>query len=381
MTLIGKIKSKAGNYFKKWKEGIQDFAYLNKISHTNERSLLIIKIDSIGDYIIFRNFLKGIRKSAKFRNHRITLLGNIWYKEIAERFDKDSIDEFIWVDLHRLKEPQNFNLLVKRIFRQGFEHAVSPNYSPAAEDVKLLGRSGARFKYMQKGDTINVSEDIKKKYQTGMSVIDIGSRHDFEFYRYTSFLERFLEEDVLTKDSVLELPVNEDKKIIICPGANSVLRMWPAKNFAKLIEYISAEHASHSFILIGSPNEKQLGEEILLCCNNKNVLNKIGKLNPEQVAEEIAGAALVITNDTGPYHISMALRKKTVCISNGNNYGRFTPYPSQFRRNSVTVISEKLEQMIQDPAWVIKLQSEVSREKISDISVDKVYKTVKELMS
>lgn len=380
MTLIQKINNKTGAYFRKISERWQDFIYSNKISHKKGKSLLIIKIDSIGDYILFRNFINEIKRSTKFRNHHITLLGNVWYKEIAEKFDGQNIDEFIWADLHKLKDSGQFNALVKQIYSGGYEYAVSPNYSPSVEDLKLLWRSGARFKYAQAGDLLNISIKDKEKYQSGSTLVDIGRRYDFEFYRYAAFFKIFLEEPVIVQDSVLELAVSENKKVIICPGANSVLRMWPAKNFAELIERINSVNPAYTYILIGSPNEIQIGEEIVNFCSYKSIINQIGKLNPEMLTREIATADIVITNDTGPYHIAMALRKKTICISNGNNYGRFTPYPPEFRRNSITVLSDKVEQLMRDPAMVVKFQSEVSKEKISDITVAKVYTALNELM-
>ncbi len=52
----------------------------HKIPPSN--SLLIVRLDAIGDYILFRNFLKVIRNSEKFNNYTITLCGNTLWKDI-----------------------------------------------------------------------------------------------------------------------------------------------------------------------------------------------------------------------------------------------------------------------------------------------------------
>jgi hypothetical protein len=77
----------------------------------------------------------------------------------------------------------------------------------------------------------------------------------------------------------------------------------------------------------------------------------------------------------------MALNKKTVCISNGNNYGRFTPYPAELAKNAVTVVSDKIEKLMTDQANVRLFQSRVSEEKMSEIPVEKVFNAVKKLLS
>ena len=62
------------------------------------KSLILIRLDAIGDYILFRNFIKILKKSEKYKGYRITLVGNIVWKSISEKFDNKYIDENIWID-------------------------------------------------------------------------------------------------------------------------------------------------------------------------------------------------------------------------------------------------------------------------------------------
>jgi hypothetical protein len=59
------------------------------------KELLIVKTDAIGDYILFRNLLPYIRNSKRFQGYKIVLLGNVIWKDLAEFYDKDFVDEFI----------------------------------------------------------------------------------------------------------------------------------------------------------------------------------------------------------------------------------------------------------------------------------------------
>ena len=49
-------------------------------------TLLIIKTDAIGDYILFRNFLSEVRNLSLYKNYKIILCGNELWKDIALHF-------------------------------------------------------------------------------------------------------------------------------------------------------------------------------------------------------------------------------------------------------------------------------------------------------
>src|ERR1700749_49017 len=68
----------------------------------DNKTLLIIKNDLIGDYILFRNFLPYIKQSTKYQDHKIILIGNIAWKNIAETLDAEYYDEMIWVSFDKL---------------------------------------------------------------------------------------------------------------------------------------------------------------------------------------------------------------------------------------------------------------------------------------
>ena len=54
-------------------------------------SLLLIRIDAIGDYILFRNYIEVLKNSAKYKDYKITLVGNIAWKSIAEELDSATL--------------------------------------------------------------------------------------------------------------------------------------------------------------------------------------------------------------------------------------------------------------------------------------------------
>lgn len=118
-------------------------------------TLLLVRLDAIGDYILFRNYLKIIRASEKYKNYKITLLGNIIWKEIALTFDKDVIDEFIWLD--RKKFYRNllykYNLL-NQLYKSGFETIIEATHSrEILYGDMIVGAAKAKNSFGSKGSS------------------------------------------------------------------------------------------------------------------------------------------------------------------------------------------------------------------------------------
>src|SRR6185295_16195827 len=91
---------------------------------TKKNTLLVVRIDSIGDYILFRNFIQELKNSEKFRNYKITLCGNTWWKDLAEKLDADYIDAFMWVDYAKMTEDTYRFNLYKKIFLSRFHTVI-----------------------------------------------------------------------------------------------------------------------------------------------------------------------------------------------------------------------------------------------------------------
>ena len=107
------------HFFKALTYLISDRIFLSKLNYKiKANTLLIVKLDAIGDYLLFRNFLEDIRKSKKFANYHITLCGNIIWEELAETFDKSFVDEFIWIDKKKLTNEKSYRKSILQKIKQ-----------------------------------------------------------------------------------------------------------------------------------------------------------------------------------------------------------------------------------------------------------------------
>jgi ADP-heptose:LPS heptosyltransferase len=119
--------------------------------------------------------------------------------------------------------------------------------------------------------------------------------------------------------------------IVINPNASDlrIERRWPAEKFVEFIRLFRQKYPEKIILLIGAGNEKkwvghihsQLDEQL-----TQGVFNTAGLFSLNELFALIAGSELVITNDTGPMHISFAFERPTVSL--------FGPAsPSQYGQN------------------------------------------------
>ena len=68
------------------------------------------------------------------------------------------------------------------------------------------------------------------------------------------------------------------------------------------------------------------------------VIDLIGKTSLEQLLDLINHAQLVVSNDTGPAHLSIALGAPTLVVIGGGHFGCFVPYPEEVRPDNARFV-------------------------------------------
>lgn len=120
--------------------------------------------------------------------------------------------------------------------------------------------------------------------------------------------------------------------IIVNPNASDlrIERRWPAENFIELIKQLRIRFPEKNILLIGAPAEANWVEGIYGKFDSavkEKVFNTAGKLTLYELFALISSCELMITNDTGPMHISFAFSRPTIAL--------FGPAsPSQYGQNS-----------------------------------------------
>jgi ADP-heptose:LPS heptosyltransferase len=295
-----------------------------------KNTLLILKTDAIGDYVLFRDFLADIRRSEKFKNYHITLCGNELWKDLSLEFDKDLVDDFIWIQPLKLHEKAYRNGIIKTLYKRGFERAWYPCYSRTAESDELMLCSGALHTVTFAGDHRNINPARKKNNDRRYhQLIEIKEPLEHDYFRYCDFFESCLGASLAVgKPKLLSKSQAGSGKVVICPGAGVEWRCWPVEHFHQLALYTRNNYGtSYSFHICGSARESALASQMQAMQPAISYTDHCGKLSLAQFAKLLSEADLVIANDSGPLHLAAACGTNVLGLSNGNNYGRFVPYP------------------------------------------------------
>ena len=95
-------------------------------------------------------------------------------------------------------------------------------------------------------------------------------------------------------------------------GASTVSRMWFSDKWVDLGKKLLLKYPNSIIILTGAPNEVKLTNQVEEGINNSRVFNLAGKFQLGSAAALIGTLDLLITPDTGPLHIAIALKVPTI---------------------------------------------------------------------
>jgi ADP-heptose:LPS heptosyltransferase len=110
--------------------------------------------------------------------------------------------------------------------------------------------------------------------------------------------------------------LRSQKYIIINPNASDlrIERRWPKQHFVNVINSLHVSN-EYKLVLIGDKTETAYVQEMMDEIRHPElILNTAGRLNLYELIDLIAGATLMLTNDTGPMHIALASGVKTISL-------------------------------------------------------------------
>jgi heptosyltransferase-2 len=112
--------------------------------------------------------------------------------------------------------------------------------------------------------------------------------------------------------------LNDRPLVALCPGStNSRAKRWPAERFAALADHLMGK-ARVNVALIGAREELDVTGEVLAKMRRRPVV-LTGETDLAGTVAVLSVADLLVTNDTGPAHISAALERPTLVIFGPTN--------------------------------------------------------------
>jgi heptosyltransferase-2 len=112
--------------------------------------------------------------------------------------------------------------------------------------------------------------------------------------------------------------LNDRSLVVLCPGStNSRAKRWPPERFAALADHLMGK-AKVNVALIGAREELDVTQEVLSKMRRRPVV-LTGETDLAGTVAVLSVADLLVTNDTGPAHISGALERPTLVVFGPTN--------------------------------------------------------------
>ena len=166
---------------------------------------------------------------------------------------------------------------------------------------------------------------------------------------------------------------HDDTRIIgMNPGAATTYRRWHAANFAALGDQLHETYGAHIIITTG-PREGELADRVAEQMSHSPVI--VNQATPMQLAALLQRCDLYISNDTGPMHLSTAVKTPTVALFGASNLIQWAP---PWNRHAVVAHTEcSLMQTLSSKEW--DAHSDRAHENFEAITPDTVMATVEKL--
>lgn len=307
---------------------------------------LLVKVDAIGDFIIWIPFARVICKNF---DEKFILVCRSDVKLLALKLNL--FDQVIGINIKKFRENLNYRINVLRYIKSlKLNYAIQTTYSRDFLSGDCLIRAANAIKKIgSKGDTTNQSSFLKNfsdswyDYLVYSETISIS-----EFDRNKNFIDYLCKSNYSLKNYIPKLTdfkiqsFTNDPYIVFFPGASNKKRIWPIENFSLLAKNIIDKY-SYKIILCGSSSEVNICNLINKGVNDSNIIDLSGQTSLEELIEIIRGSKFLLGNESSGVHIAAALEVPSVCILGGGHFGRFMPYPDWEFFNKPIAVFEKLE--------------------------------------
>ncbi len=296
-----------------------------------KKGLVVVRMDGIGDMVMFRRALDHYAAAFGVENGDITVLGCRSWAGLADiafaGFRVVAIDE------HAFEKKGRYRLKVALwLRRQGFRVAVCDMFMRkvmTADSLVWMSRASERV-VCQPFVTDRTRREYAWYLAKATRVIDTGPYPTHEGLRHFTFLSAVTGRTIPPEIPAIpwrrqapRLPAG-GPYVVMNFGSNEPGRRWPFASFLALAQTCLA--AGWRVVFVGAGQEA-FAKDPIARLDHPGAIDTIGTLSLPELIDVLAHAACVVTNDTGPGHLALGVGTPTVLIAGGGHFGSFVPYP------------------------------------------------------
>jgi ADP-heptose:LPS heptosyltransferase len=116
--------------------------------------------------------------------------------------------------------------------------------------------------------------------------------------------------------------------VVLHPGASDLRRRWPAEKFAAVAAALAADH--REVVVVGDAAEQALAADVVRQALERGapperICSRAGQLSLGDLVGLLAGARLMVANDSGPRHLAAAVGTPTASVYWFGNVVNFGP--------------------------------------------------------
>ncbi|NQV85374.1 MAG: glycosyltransferase family 9 protein [Rhodospirillales bacterium] len=316
------------------------------------RGVLVVRMDGIGDMVLFRRTLDHYAEVFGVEKSDITVLGCESWGRLADEVFAGY--RFYAIDEHAFARRPFYRLRVS-LWVRGLAPAVAvcDSYMRRALMADSLAWVSAAPRTVS--SLPYISERTRSEFNYYLSqadeVIDTGPYPTHEVIRHFRFLSALAGRTIAAETPQIPwraAPAPLDgwtaggaPYAVLNPGSNEPGRRWPLKGYAEIARRLLQRGLR--VVFVGRPDEQGDGAAIKEIVGEAGVVNLTGKTHLPQLLDLMAGAALVVSNDTGPAHLGIAIGRPTVVIVGGGHFGSFVPYPDEVTPPGARFVYREME--------------------------------------
>lgn len=280
------------------------------------RKILVLRPNAIGDFVFALPALHALRHT--YPEAHIVFLGKAWHAAfLGER--PSPVDEVIVMPPtpgvgappEARFDPEPSRKFVERMWREAFDLAIQMygggRYSnPYVNRLRAGLTIGLKTpeaepldRWLPYGDFVNRRLEL---LQVAALVGAVPPLMDREI----TVIERDWQEAV-----ALLPPAQGERIVILHPGASDVRRHWPAERFAEVGDALAARGAT--IVISAIPSEKHLAQTIVRHMRHPS-FDLTGRMSLSGLCGMLDRAVMMVSNDTGPLHLALALNTPAVGI-------------------------------------------------------------------
>lgn len=275
--------------------------------------ILIIRLSSIGDVILTTPILKKIK--AKYPKAQIDFLVLDKFKDAI--LGNPNVDNVILFEKGKDDGLKNIRRFAMGLKRNNYTKVYDLHSKIRSKLITyFLGIKTETYKKRSLHKTILVKLGLSK-YKADNTIV----KNYFGAFKGMTLKYEGEDLEFNYEEKDLEKVKSYEGHVVLAPGASKNTKKWTKEGFGKLSELIYKKTGKKP-ILIGGKNERLECEKIKEL-SGERAINLAGDLTLKESGALLDLACLVVTNDSGPFHIARGVKTKSYVIFGPTDPGMF----------------------------------------------------------